>query len=430
MRGGVRWLAVSAMALVPFVSLADSEDSLVEPMLFNGFVDVRAGVRTRDDPTQDDFSIGEARLQLEMEKSLQVATLRLVTDLLYDGVVDDRDVSLDEGRGPVDLREANVLSTPFDWMDIKLGRQILTWGTGDLVFINDLFPKDWQAFFIGRDIEYLKAPSDAIKFAAYSGSVNLDLVYTPRFDADRYIDGSRISFYDPVRGRRVGEDDVLDAVKPDTVFEDDEIAARLYGTVSGTEVALYGYRGFWKSPAGIKAGSGRVSFPKLGVYGASLRGNVGPGIGNIEVGYYDSLDDRDGDDPRVRNSEWRFLFGYDAEVAHEFTAGIQYYLERIANYREFRDSLPASAPLPDENRHVLTLRLNKTLLNQNLILSLFTFYSPSDKDGYVRPLIQYRIGDQWRAEVGGNLFFGEEKNTFFGQFEKNNNAYMAVRFSF
>ncbi len=62
---------------------------------------------------------------------------------------------------------------------ITLGRQILTWGTGDLVFINDLFPKDWVSFFIGRDVEYLKAPSDALKVSAFSSWANLDLVYTP-----------------------------------------------------------------------------------------------------------------------------------------------------------------------------------------------------------------------------------------------------------
>ncbi|MFW6031595.1 MAG: hypothetical protein ACOC9T_03300, partial [Myxococcota bacterium] len=32
-------------------------------------------------------------------------------------------------------------------------------GTGDLVFLNDLFPKDWRSFLLGRDLDYLKAPS-------------------------------------------------------------------------------------------------------------------------------------------------------------------------------------------------------------------------------------------------------------------------------
>ena len=84
----------------------------------------------------------------------------------------------------------------------------------------------------------------------------------------------------------------------------------------------------------------------------------------------------------------------------------------------------------DEFRHVLTLRLTQMLMNQNLKLSFFTFYSPSDADGYARPKIQYKINDYWTAEIGGNIFFGEEDYTFFGQFKDNTNAYAAVRFNF
>ena len=40
---------------------------------------------------------------------------------------------------------------------------MLTWGTGDLLFINDLFPKNWKSLAIGRDDEYLKDPSGAVK---------------------------------------------------------------------------------------------------------------------------------------------------------------------------------------------------------------------------------------------------------------------------
>ena len=69
-------------------------------------------------------------------------------------------------------------------------------------------------------------------------------------------------------------------------------------------------------------------------------------------------------------------------------------------------------------------------MNQNLTLSLFAFYSPSDHDAYLRPKIKYRIDDHWSAEAGGNIFVGENEHTFFGQFEKNTNLYIGVRYSF
>ncbi len=313
---------------------------------------------------------------------------------------------------------------------ITLGRQILTWGTGDLVFINDLFPKDWVSFFIGRDVEYLKAPSDALKVSAFSGWANLDLVYTPRFDADRFIDGRRLSFFNTGRGRLTGRDAVVLAERPAEVFEDDEWAARLYRNLGAYEVALYGYDGFWKSPAGAEPASGRATFPPLSVFGASLRGPVGAGIGNVELGYYDSRADRDGDDPTVRNSELRLLLGYEQEIARNLTLGLQYYLERMGEFEAYRRTLPSGTPVRDENRHVLTQRLTWLTHSQNLEWSLFLFYSPSDQDAYLRPRVGYQVDDHLSVEAGGNLFFGAREETFFGQFQDNNNLYLGARYGF
>ncbi|MCK5556783.1 MAG: hypothetical protein KAJ01_00280, partial [Candidatus Hydrogenedentes bacterium] len=165
------------------------------PFDLTGFWDTRVGMRTQRDHHEKDMSLGETRLQLEIEKSWTTSTLRLTTDVLYDPAFDHHELRLEEGRGWLDLREASYALTPTDFMDVKVGRQILTWGTGDMLFINDLFPKDWNSFFIGRDEEYLKAPSDAVKVSLYSEPANLDVVYTPRFDADRFIDGRRVSYW-------------------------------------------------------------------------------------------------------------------------------------------------------------------------------------------------------------------------------------------
>ncbi len=127
-------------------------------------------------------------------------------------------------------------------------------------------------------------------------------------------------------GRIAGRDAIIRVEEPETWFTDDELALRLYRNIAGWEGALYGYRGYWKSPAGDDPAAGKATFPRLGVYGGSLRGTAAGGIGNLEFGFYDSEEDRSGSDPLVRNSELRFLAGYEREIAAEFTAGVQYYL--------------------------------------------------------------------------------------------------------
>jgi len=392
------------------------------PFELHGFWDARGGFRTQDDPHESKTAtLGETRLQLNLSKALDWANFRIKSDFLYDGVVEGADI---------DLREANAQFTPFEFIDLKVGRQILTWGTGDYIFINDLFPKDYNSFFIGRDDEYLKAPSDAVKTSIYTKFFNLDFVYTPQFDPDRFIDGERLSYFNPQLGRLAGEDAKIRPQKRDDWIDDDEIALRLYRNIKGYDLALYGYDGLWKSPMGFDPQTGKATFPRLSVYGLSARGKVWKGVGNIEVGYYDSRDDRSGKNPFVPNSQFRFLAGYEQELAKDFTAGVQYYLELMSDYGAYKRTLPPGSQAADEYRHVITLRLTKLLMYQNLRLSLFAFYSPSDQDAYVRPSVHYKITDRWSADVGANIFIGEKDHTFFGQFKDNTNVYLGVRWSF
>ncbi|MDY6905285.1 MAG: hypothetical protein SWH61_11420 [Thermodesulfobacteriota bacterium] len=397
-----------------------------------GFWEARGGRRIHEDPWQQDTSIGEIRLQLDGTRRYGSTSVNLTIDGVFDSVVDDHDVYLNQGKGWIDLRQANVAFTPLSFMDVKLGRQILTWGTGDLLFINDNFPKDWVSFFIGRDTEYLKAPSDAVKASVFTNAVNVDLVYTPQFDPDRYISGERISYYNTNTGTLAGRNAVIETDRPDDVFDDDEVAARVYRTIAGYELALYYYYGFWKSPAGQNL-LGKATFPKLAVTGGSIRGVVLGGIGNIEVGYMDSRNDDNGRHPLVRNSEWRYLVGYEKDlgfIADDLTLGVQYYVERMDDYDAYKSTLPAGIPNKDETRQVITTRITKLLMQQNLTLSIFAYYSPSDDDCYLRPRIDYKLTDHWQIGAGGNIFDGEEQHTFFGQFEENSNVYAMVRYSF
>ena len=395
----------------------------------NGFIETRWGVRTQNDPNQKNQSIGEVRFQLEAEKEFSQLTLNFVTDFIYDPVLDIVEPDLETGEGVVDLRQANIVFSPLDNMDVKLGRQMLTWGVSDLLFINDLFAKDWNSFLIGRDDEYLKAPTDAFKFSLFFDAINIDLVYIPRFSADRFIDGKRISFFDRSSNSFRGRENPLTVNQPDELFEDDELSVRFYRSFDIYEAALYYYNGYWKSPAGQGMVTGNAMFPVLQVFGASLRGPILKGIAHIEVGYYKS-NDKAATNPLSRNSEFRFLVGYEQEVATEFTAAIQYYLEQKLDFGAYTNSLPKSALRDDRYRQVVTVRLTRLLAQQKLKLSFFKFYSPSDNDGYARLQASYKLLDSLKIEGGLNQFYGDQSHTFYAQFEKNSNTYIAVRYDF
>ncbi len=397
---------------------------------FTGFWEARAGIRLRGDANQRDTSLAETRLQLSRDQYFGEAMLRLTADFIYDDVIDSHRIRLERGRGWLDLREAFLSTSLGERVDLRLGRQALTWGVGDLLFLNDLFPKDWNSFFAGRDVEYLKAPSDAVRASIFLPAFNIDLVFTPRFDPDRYLYSGRLSLFDPRIGEVVGGNADFDPLVPDNPFADAEWALRAQRLVGSWELAAYGYRGYWKSPEGFDPATGRPVFPKLAVWGGSIRGPLHTGILSAETAWYRSREEQDGTSPFLPNSQFRFLAGYEQELVKDLTLGAQYYLERTLNHHALRLNLPEGIPLPDENRHLLTLRLTWLTHAQNVIWSLFTFASPSDEDVYVRGQWSWKATDAWTLSAGFNLFEGRDRDSFFGQFETNSNAYLGVRYGF
>ena len=420
------------LAILGLVTVVGAEEAPLLDRLgiaLHGFADVRGGVRTTGTDLVNDGSVLEGRLQLEATRRGDVFTLQLRTDFIYDALAEDHNFDLETGMGEIDLREAYVMFSPLEFMDVKVGRQILTWGTGDLVFLNDLFPKDWQAFFLGRDQEYLKAPSDALLVSLFPAFANIDLVFVPQFDADRYVRGERLAFWNPGFQRLTGTDDAIDVEPRDAWFRDVELALRVSRNFGGVELAAYGYSGFWKSPEGSDQASGKAIFPRLNVWGASARGSVAGGVGNAEFAYYDSRDDANGDNPFTPNSQWRFLLGYERQLGNDLTFACQYYAEWMQDYAAYERALPIGIA-QDELRHYLTVRFTKLLMSQNLNLSLFVRYSPNDDDAYLRPTVSYKISDAWLVTTGANVFLGSQNYTFLGQFQDNTNVYAALRYSF
>ena len=70
------------------------------------------------------------------------------------------------------------------------------------------------------------------------------------------------------------------------------------------------------------------------------------------------------------------------------------------------------------------------MLNQNLTLSAFNFWSPNEDDGYLRLRAGYKLSDDWLVEAGGNIFYGPQEDIFFSQLKDNTNLFIAARRSF
>lgn len=419
-------LVVFFFSSVPLFAQETQETVKKRPFELHGFLlgAVSARVTGERPPGGDggDFVLGEERLRLDLKAAAPSggAFLRVKGDAFHDAVTN-------EIHG--DLREAYAGYTKGP-VDLRFGRQIVTWGVGDLFYINDIFPKDWESFFSGRPMEYLKLGTDGFRTQIFSKILNADLVVVPFFTPDRFPSAERFFLFDPFSAvpNRI-------QTEPEARFSNIESAVRLYRRVAGADLSLYFYRGFWRGPSAraddpVAPTTVTEFHPPLFVYGLNLQRNLVGGVMSLEGGFYDSRDDNDGNDPTIPNPQWRFLAGYQRELWRDFTAGLQFYGEIMDRYGAYRGVLPAGFPLQDRFRGVVSARLTQWLRYQTWKLSLFAAMSPTDVDYFLQPEISCRVTDNLGLAVGANAFGGRDDTTFFGQLERNDNVFLNVRYDF
>lgn len=425
---GFRRLLFAALTSVfcLFGHSVQAQDDQKLPFRVHGFVLGNYAARTGGDhppeADNDRLLLADTRLRLEVSGETTKGSLSFLFkgDVLHDAVVNEID-------GVV--REA-FIGLSRAWLDLRAGRQVVTWGVGDLLFINDVFPKDWVAFFSGRPLEYLKVGVDAAKLHVATRALNAELVWIPFFQPDNLPGPERFFFFDPfseVRHRRLRE--------PAATLDNSELALRFYRRVLGSDISFYAYRGYWRQPSFQPDAQTWPTellgfYPRLDTYGVSAQRNIGAALMNVEAGYYDSREDRQGTDPTIPNSQVRFLVGYQRQLASELTLGVQYYVEIMTNYPAYQSALPAGLPVQDRAHHMLTTRLTQFFKYQTWKLSLFGFYSPSDQDLLLIPEVWHALTDRLSITVGANIFEGKRLVSFFGQLDRNDNLYVALRFDF
>ena len=170
--GGSSSLAAVVLGLALLVPAGSgaSDDAVLHGFAQAGYASRVTGLRPAGG---GDFILGEERVQLTVAASVPDGrgSFSAKSDLVHDAVTSE---------SSVEVREA-YLDLGFGPLGARVGRQIVTWGTGDLLFVNDLFPKDWVALFAGRPLEYLKLGSDAVKFDWYLEGIGFETVVSPFF---------------------------------------------------------------------------------------------------------------------------------------------------------------------------------------------------------------------------------------------------------
>ena len=195
----------------------------------------------------------------------------------------------------LEVREAyvEIYDFPLDRLDFRAGRQLIPWGTGDLVSptdnINPLDLADFKDF--GR-----RLGSDALQFSWYPGPVTVSAVYVPVFTPARLPAGWMDLFLPP---EMAGLSGVLSEEKirvdlPAATLQESAFGVKLAGRIGGYDLSISYLDGRYDLPA-AKEVQGKIEqitnpanplenlileeislfFPRRRVLGFDLAGELG-----------------------------------------------------------------------------------------------------------------------------------------------------------
>lgn len=363
---------------------------------------------------------------LNLETKLQVETRRAFGDGKGD-VFGKLDFNYGHitGRGDVEIRELYV-NRYFSKSDVRAGKQIITWGSSDLVFVTDVFPKDWTSLIVGRPMEYLKKGSEAVRGQFYLSESTLEIIFIPTFTPDTLPDGERLAAYNPFQDATG-----MAGIQPPDRLRSPEAAFAISKTAGTYDYSLNFYTGRDRRPAlAYDAVSGMVFHrnPRMWMLGGGFKGASGAKVFRGEIAYYHT-EDVSGADPGARNASLKYLVGADASLGGNKSIGFQFSQEFMFDYGAYSAALPAGFPAEKKVQSLITVRFMDAWRYQTFKPKLFFLYDISGRDWYVNGEYEKHLNDAVSVMIGFNLF-GGRAHTMYGQFDQNDNLYVNFRYGF
>ncbi|OFX14718.1 MAG: hypothetical protein A2Z18_10040 [Armatimonadetes bacterium RBG_16_58_9] len=354
----------------------------------------------------------ENRAQLELIHAGTKWGWHSKTDFIWDP---------DNRYSRVDSREA-YLTSRSSRLDLSLGQQIITWGVGDLLFLTDVFPKDWVAFITGAPIEYLKKGSIAAKADYYVGGTTIEGIWIPVFEPDTLPSGNKLAFFSPFPpGTPVQK------VDPPTTFGNSQFGLRASRMIRDYDTSFYLYSG-WDPRPSPNLTSSTLEHHHLLMPGLSFQGPFRGTLLSGEFAYYQT-EDSPGTNLAIPNPSLRWLLGLERTLPGNRVVSFQFFQEFMTNYGAYIASLPPGSPRQPRLDTILTVRYRDTLRGETVKRTIFALYGPSERDYFINAEWRQDLTDTVWYALGVNLFGGRAWTTY-GQFEKDSNLYVTVRRGF
>lgn len=338
------------------------------------------------------------RLRLEMRANYGEASLFSSVNLAYNSLIKEQSGAF--------LREA-YFDYAGKYLEVKAGRQIVTWGVADGLRITDLIsPMDYTEF-MANDYDDIRVPVNAINLKYPGESFSAELVFVPVPEYFVMPSGEDNPWSMPVP-----EGVSMDlSGTPEKHIKNSEVGTRLRFFLENLDFSLTALRTFNKSPVTIadydpetKSVVIQGIYKPMYVLGGDLSIPVSEFVVRGEMAGYFGEPIALNDSRRYRlRKTFNALLGLDWYAGDNWTFMVQYMHKVIMDYRKELGM--------DQNTSMVTARISKEVLNNTLKLSVYGMYDIDNVSFYIRPAADYLLNDQITLSLGADIL-GGRRGTF------------------
>ena len=405
------FFAAIALITILFANRVYAQEDELSLQL-NGFVDSYHALQAE---YPHKIMSSRTRLRLEMRANYGEASLFSSVNLAYNSLIKDQSGAF--------LREA-YFDYAGKYLEVKAGRQIITWGVADGLRLTDLIsPMDYTEF-MANDYDDIRVPVNAINLKYPGESFSAELVFVPVPEYFVMPSGEDNPWTMPVPA---GVSMDLSGT-PEKRLKNSEVGGRLRFFLENLDFSLTALRTFNKSPITV-AGFDPVAksavikgvYEPMNVVGGDVSIPAGELVIRGEVAAYF------GEPIALKNSmdywhrsSFNALIGIDWYAGDNWTIMAQYMHKAIMDYQSVLGT--------EQNTSMITARISKELLNNTLKLSVYGMFDVDNVGFYVRPAADYLLNDQITISLGADLL-GGRRGTF-KTYRKNTQMWVKGKFYF
>jgi len=351
-------------------------------------------------------------------------------DLAY-GMKDSETFSdevLSELEKEAELREIYLEGSPFGNLDIKLGKQIVSWGVANSLRVVDVLnPTDSREFGM-TDLEDVRLPIAMTKLDYYIGDLKLEAVAVHEIKFNKSaVFGSD---FNPSTQK-------INEVIPESSAENTEYGLALIGTFSGWDASLH-WAQYFDDTAHFKItkvtfipGLGAVPtleqrHSRLTMGGATLSIPSGNFIWKAEAAKLQGMEFALVTDKTFSRTD--VLVGSEYSGWSDTSLTLEFGVQHL---NDFDVKLEESPDSQLEDRIATTVSFMQDYINQTLHLSLVgMMIGKSGQDGGLnRMSLEYDVMDAFSV-TGGVMLYQPGDNAYFKSLNENDRLFFEVRYSF